>query len=80
MQRDEPPGSEEDGSRLDLITAQGLYLFQLRSSVDRIQAVRSGFLSARRSDEALSASQFVRHRIRNWEEVLSSVAAYVGLF
>ena len=73
VQRSNPLPPPDAGRRLDFFTAEGLYLYRLRVAVDDIQAVRNGFLYARRFDREMNVAQLVRYRILNWAAITEAV-------
>ncbi|MFC1662466.1 hypothetical protein ACFL3S_13600, partial [Gemmatimonadota bacterium] len=59
----------EGGILLDVFTSEGIYVLELVSPVDNIQAIRNGYLYARRFSSEMSCDQLVRYRIANWDLV-----------
>jgi hypothetical protein len=76
VQRSEPLPEPDADRQLDFFTAEGLYLYRLRVSADDIQAVRSGFLYARRFNRDINVSQLVRYRILNWDAIIGTAGQY----
>lgn len=72
VQRSEPLPVPDADTRLDLFTADGVYLYDLRVPVVDIQSVRNGFLYVRRFDRDMNVGQLVRYRILNWDVVMET--------
>ena len=76
VQRSEPLPEPDADRRLDLFTAEGVYLYDLRVPVDDIQAVQNGFLYVRRFDRDMNVGQLVRYRILNWAVIAEAAAQH----